>query len=326
MGDADYVKQLEIQRKAFEAQFGSLEDMGFKDKTKEDDKDQRHSSNVSDVGSDNDSESDTSLTASLSELEGEGLDGFDDGSEEEEEEEEKEEKEKKHKPQVIKFQDTTREYRLPTKDDLKLLKSGKSTLIKKEPPKSKKPAVKESEEDLQNDLELQRFLKESHILSNFNNETSGAELTLSTIDSNELIGDSKKHQLKSRLSNVSAVNKVNKSKLQKMPMAMRKGMVKSQLSKIAKFEKNAKEEGIILSKVGKGKFRNIGGSLTLNERIGDGFINEKKLKKMRFREKGLDVSSKVGKSTRNGLIISQRDIDRISGSGGSKGKRKHGRR
>lgn len=34
LDDDDYIKQMELQRKAFESQFGSLESMGFEDKTK----------------------------------------------------------------------------------------------------------------------------------------------------------------------------------------------------------------------------------------------------------------------------------------------------
>ncbi|KAH3681677.1 hypothetical protein WICPIJ_007365 [Wickerhamomyces pijperi] len=312
MSDAEYLKQMEIQRLAFEAQFGSLEDMGFDDKTKKEE-----SESESESGNDQDESEDNN-------------DDFDDGddlmkysefpdSEEEEisEEEEEQDSEEEKKPVVITFRDTTKAYTPPTKEELKLLKSGKSSYKRQEPPKSKKQqvALGDSEENVQNDLELQRFLKESHILANFNNETSGAALTLSTIDSDNLIGDAKKHQLKHRLSSVSSTNKVAKTNLQKMPMSMRKGMIKSQMEKIAKFEKEAKDEGIVLSRVAKGKFRNIGGSLSLNERIGDGYMNEKKLKKSRFRDKGLDVSAKVGKSTRNGLIISQKDIDRINGAG-----------
>lgn len=319
MSDEEYIRQMEIQRRAFEAQFGSLEDMGFEDKTKVEENSSSESEddeNTKNLSEDNNEEFDDGEDVM-------NYTEFPDSEEESAEElEESEDEEEEEKPVVIKFRDNTAAYQPPSKEELKLLKSGKSSYKAQEPPKSKKQAstLKDSEENVQNDLELQRFLKESHILANFNDETSGASLTLSTIDSENLIGDAKKHQLKHRLSSISSVNKVAKTNLQKMPMSMRKGMIRSQMEKIAKYEKEAKDEGIILSKVAKGKFRNIGGSLSLNERIGDGYMNEKKIKKSRFRDKGLDVSAKVGRSTRNGLVISQKDIDRINGSGSRGGK------
>lgn len=203
------------------------------------------------------------------------------------------------------------------------MKSGKApSLLAKAKPTIEKPKTKEDKENFDNDLELQRFLNESHILSNFKNKESGADLTLQTLDHEEPIGAANRHILQSRLQKLSSVNGVAKKNLSKMPMSIRKGMVKNRIEKIAKFEKDAKEGDIILSKVKKGELRDIGGSVSISERIGTGLKNNKKLK---HRDRGLKIQS-VGKSTRNGLIISQREIDRINGTGGGRGKGRGGRR
>lgn len=53
--DDEYIKALEIQRRNFEAQFGSIEDMGFEDKSKaqaeSEDEDENSSQDSSDQSS-----------------------------------------------------------------------------------------------------------------------------------------------------------------------------------------------------------------------------------------------------------------------------------
>ncbi|CAM9014867.1 unnamed protein product [Wickerhamomyces anomalus] len=254
--DAEYLRQIEIQRRNFEAQFGSIEEMGYEDKTKVSDTESLSSDDDDD---DEESDSDDELISGMVKLH--------------------------HYSQKSK-------------------------------PTIEKPKTKEDKENFDNDLELQRFLNESHILSNFKNKESGADLTLQTLDHEEPIGAANRHILQSRLQKLSSVNGVAKKNLTKMPMSIRKGMVKNRIEKIAKFEKDAKEGDIILSKVKKGELRDIGGSVSISERIGTGLKNNKKLK---HRDRGLKIQS-VGKSTRNGLIISQREIDRINGTGGGRGK------
>ncbi|CCH42308.1 hypothetical protein BN7_1852 [Wickerhamomyces ciferrii] len=319
--EAEYKRQLEIQRKNFEAQFGSLEELGYEDKTKQSDTESNlsdeeiESYNEDESGSEeggnydsedsHDEEDDTELSE---------FKGFDDDSRSQE-----------PKPKVIKFTDpTSSSYTQPTKQQRKLLKSGKSSLAPKpiQLTKTKQKNLPEDSENLQNDLELQRFLDESHILSNFQNQQSGADLTLATLDHESgPIGKARTHTLRSRLDNISSTNGNLKAKLEKMPMSMRKGMIKSHINKINKFEQDARDGGIVLSKVKKGEFRNIGGrSVTTHDRIGKGLGNKKNIK----RNKGLSIQS-VGKSTRNGLVISQSEIDRINGpskQGNFKGKRR----
>jgi len=322
----EYLRQLEIQRKNFEAQFGSIEELGYEDKTKVSDTESLSSDDDEDDEEDDfDSDDGNDLVM--------GGNDSDDGDSEDYEEEEFigfDDKPKSTEPQptVIKFKDTTRSYEPPNKEQRKLLKSGKAPSLLKEQQKREqqeqeqmgKPKTKEDSENLQNDLELQRFLEESHILSNFQSQHSGADLTLQTIDHENPIGNARKHTLKNRLKNLSSTNGVSKTKLDKMPMSMRKGMIQNQLKKISKFEQDAKDGGIVLSKVKKGEFRNIGGSISINDRIGSSM----KTKNSKHRQRGLKVHS-VGKSTKNGLVISQATIDRINGTG-AKGRGKKGRR
>lgn len=313
--DAEYLKLMEIQRRNFEAQFGSLEEMGYEDKTK-----------VSDTESltsdDDDDDDDMEQSEGENEV-GAYIEGKDEKDDDDDEFLGFDDEPQEPQPQVIKFKDTTREYQAPTKEEKKLLKSGKApSLVKKPQPQAPVPKTKEDKDNLDNDLELQRFLEESHILSTYKAKESGADLTLQTLDHDEPIGAANRHILQSRLKALSSTNGVSKKKLERMPMTMRKGMVKSRINKIAKYEQDAKEGGIVLSKVKKGEFRNIGGSVSISDRIGTGL----KGKKPKHRERGLKIQS-VGKSTRNGLVISQSEIARINGTGGGgKGKGKRGRR
>ena len=97
------------------------------------------------------------------------------------------------------------------------------------------------------------------------------------------------------------------------------------LKRIKKYEQEAAEGGIVLSKVKKGQFRKIESTYKkdIERRIG-GSIKTRDKEKATKRERGLKISS-VGRSTRNGLIVSKRDIARISGgerSGKFNGKKK----
>lgn len=314
--DEEYLKAMEAQRLAFEAQFGSLESMGFEDKTKnvvsesESEEQEEEESNTDDLESD---EEDL--------IYGKGSD--DESSNEEEVDEPKE-------PTVIKFVDSSiNSYQPASKAELKMLKSGKAYKAPKpiELTKKQKNEIKnDTEENIKNDLELNRFLQESHILANFNNEKSGADLTLRTMDNttgDSAIGKARRYTVNSRLKEISSINGKDSviNKLEKTPMAIRKQMVKKYQNKISKFEKDAKEGGIILSKVKKGEFRKIDGHLTVMERIGKGI---KSKQKDLFRKKGLKINS-VGKNTRNGLVISQKEIDKVNGKDRNFAKTKKGR-
>lgn len=310
MSDDEYMKALEVQRRNFEAQFGSIEEMGFKDKSKQ----EGGSSDEPDEQDEQD------------ELESEDEDmqfkGFDDESSSSDSElESEEEEEEAPKPKVIKLTDT---YHQPiiSKKDQKKLRSGRApTLAELEQKRLEKEKIsakqarmnkKEDDENLENDIKLQRLLQESHILSK-QVEYSGADVTLQTLDYEEPTGKARKKALTSRIRELSSVNSSTNGlpkKLEKMPMSMRKGMIQSREKKIAKYEQEAKDAGIILSKVKKGELRDLDigrGSTFASDRLGTG-----KKQVQRVRDRGLKINS-VGKSTRNGLVISAEEISRING-------------
>lgn len=316
--DLEYLKALEIQRKNFEAQFGSLDDMGFEDKTKvveeefegfsgsdsgsnDSEGSQSDESDESDeMSEDEDSDySTTNLTDNASTTSG---------------------------PKVIRLNDSFSQPILSKKEQ-KQIRSGKILSLeeqaKKERAQTKLTAKqqaankKEDDENLENDVKLQRLLQESHILSH-DLKYSGADVTLQTLDYEEPTGKARKKALTSRIRNLSDTKPI---KLEKMPMSMRKGMIRSREKKIAKYEEDAKNAGIILSKVKKGELRDLNmgkGSTFQSDRLGTG------VKKVnRVRDRGLKIHS-IGKSTKNGLIISKKEIERINGgrSSTTKGRRK----
>lgn len=314
MSDDEYMKALEIQRRNFEAQFGSLEDMGFQDKSKLENQ-QSDSENNDELLSDEQEESDQ-FSGFSADLDSES----DDNNEYNELEAEDE-----PKPKVIKLNEDFSSAPILSKKDQKLLRQGRAPTLKElnEKEKVSKAQAKinkqEDDENLENDMKLQRLLQESHILSN-HLEYSGADLTLQTLDYEEPTGKARKKALTSRLRNISSINSATDGlpkKLEKMPMSMRKGMIKSREKKIAKYEQEAKDAGIILSKVRKGELRQLDagkGSTFSSDRIGTG---KKSVSKVR--DKGLQINS-VGRSTRNGLVISQAEIDKINGKSSSSGK------
>ncbi|CAI5759165.1 unnamed protein product [Candida verbasci] len=283
--EEEYKKQLEIQRRNFEAQFGSIEDLGFEDKSK---------GKSSESESENNSESESETSES-------DFEGFDPASE-------------INEPKVIKLNDSYTPTPTISKRDKKILKYGKIPTVeeidkREKLAESKKPKTNEdNDENLQNDLKLQKLLKESHILTN-TLEYSGADLTLQTIDFDDPTGKARRRTLDSRFEELSSTNGVRPKTLEKMPMNMRKGMIKKRNEKISKYEKEAKDAGIVISKVRKGELRDLSagrGSTSSSDRLGSG----KKIKKTN-RDKGLKIHG-IGKSTRNGLVISQNDITRIN--------------
>lgn len=320
MSEDEYLKGLEIQRRNFEAQFGSLETLGYEDKLK-----------IAEASDEEEEDED--------ELELHGFESNEDNSGSSEEDSDsdlasdsEEEIEVAVVPKVVKLNDPHSANTLPitSKADKKLLRSGRAPTLaeiaKRERElqminKSSRKAVKEDDDNLENDLKLQRLLLESHILAN-KVEYSGADVTLQTLDFEEPTGNARRRTLDSRLRNISAVNSSTNGlpkALEKMPMSMRKGMVNSRDRKIAKYEQEAKDAGIILSKVKKGDLRNINlgkGSTLASDRLGTG----KKVDK-RMRDRGLKIHS-IGKSTRNGLIISKDEIDRINRKGFKNNKKK----
>ncbi|SMN19963.1 similar to Saccharomyces cerevisiae YIL019W FAF1 Protein required for pre-rRNA processing and 40S ribosomal subunit assembly [Maudiozyma saulgeensis] len=327
--DDEYMKQLEEQRKAFEAQFGSLESMGFDDKVKE--------------GVEN-------AESSISE-EDESEEEIETGSSEESDEEDEEvntaipifeEKSSSKGPRVIKFNGPSDTYIEPSKQEQKMIRSGKTLrqlniaeqrkqLLEEQKRQNSKSDEEEEEQNLENDIELQRFLKESHLLSAFNQSggdgnndgSSGVDLTLKSMNDTNVVyqddqvsGKSRMRTLEMRLDQLSQTNghsnKINK--LEKVPMNIRRGMVKKHVKRIKQYEQDAADGGIILSKVKKGQFRKIEATYKkdIERRIGQSIKSQDKEKQTK-RQRGLKIQS-VGRSTRNGLIISKDDISRIGGT------------
>lgn len=321
----EYMKALEIQRRNFEAQFGSLESMGFTDKTAQ--------ASDSDDSSSDDNDNDSDGSSSGSSDEEEDFGGFD--SEYDSESENVDESRKRvqgkvtpslnsvTKPKVILLTELFTPAPVP-KSNRKLARSGRVPTIQEQEEKQRQlnkltkkqqqQAAKEDEENLENDLKLQRLLSESHILAH-NVEHSGADLTLQTIDYEAPVGNARRRILDQRIRTAAAINSATgglPKSLEKMPMGMRKGMIRARDNRVAEYEREAKEAGIILSRVKKGELRNLDqgrGATVSSDRLGTGKKNAK-----RIRDRGLKIQS-VGKSTRNGLRISQLEIDRVNNLG-----------
>lgn len=310
MGD-DYSDALEIQRRNFEAQFGSLESLGFEDKT------QAAENEVSFGGFSDDNSN---------------LDMSDDSDDESNEESDSNEisdddelvsKSVPSKPKVVRIGGGLEETSI-NKANRRQARSGraltlteleqKQDRINKLTKKQKQQAAAEDAENLDNDLKLQRLLTESHILAH-HMDNSGADLTLQTLDYEAPIGNARRRILDHRIRSVLALNSGTgglPKKLEKMPMNMRKGMIRARDRRVAEYEREAKDAGIVLSKVKKGETRVLdqGRGVTLaSDRLGSG-----KKQANRMRDRGLRINS-VGKSTRNGLRISQDEIDKINNQG-----------
>ncbi|KAG7883299.1 hypothetical protein KL937_000472 [Ogataea polymorpha] len=221
-------------------------------------------------------------------------------------------------PLVVKFEDKyTPTKSQPTKEDKKVLKSGRPITLEElkrnkkaqEEQLLKGSKSKSDEEDIKNDIALERLLSESHILADTRGSIySGADLTLQTLDHENPVGNARVKALNSRIQKVAEVNGNGKKKLEKMPMEMRKGMIKAHLRKVEKYEREAKDAGIVLAKKKKEEFRQLSdrGVTSISTRIGKGIKKDK-----RIRDRGLKINT-VGKSTRNGLVLSQKDIDKIN--------------
>ncbi|KAF5099484.1 hypothetical protein D0Z00_001616 [Geotrichum galactomycetum] len=293
---------MDIFRKNFEAQFGQVEGLT---ETKSDD-DQDNSDSDENISSDNGSGSDD-------ENEIENNEDFDlemdqdyehynesDDSDASLSSGHEEEKDDDDKPVVVKFLDSTpTESFIPDKRQKKLFMS--SHAPKQEPiePPAKRDPKDESEEqlNLDNDLALQRLIKESHIL---------AEAGLSGVDiSTGITGRARHKTLDLRLDELGLAT----AKTGQIPMNMRKGMVAKKAQRKERHIREAKEAGIVLARETKKE-------LPLGKRD-----------KSKWRERGLKINS-VGRETRNGLFISKSEISKYTGtsSGSGGGKRKGGKR
>jgi hypothetical protein len=295
---------MDIFRKNFEAQFGQVE--GLTEAKSDDDQDNNDSDeNISsDTGSDSDEKNEIENNEDFdlemdqdyehyNESDDSGADvSLSSGHEEEDSDSDK--------PVVVKFLDSTSTTSfIPDKRQKKLFMS--SHAPKQEPIEApaKRDPKEESEEqlNLDNDLALQRLIKESHIL---------AEAGLSGVDiSTGITGRARHKTLDLRLDELGLAG----AKTGQMPMKMRKGMVAKQAQRKERHIREAKEAGIVLARETKKE-------LPLGKRD-----------KSKWRERGLKINS-VGRETRNGLFISKSEISKYTGtsSGSSGGKRKGGKR
>ncbi|KAK6200994.1 uncharacterized protein RJT21DRAFT_30818 [Scheffersomyces amazonensis] len=329
--DEQYLRALEVQRRNFEAQFGAIEDLGYVDKSREG----SGSKEVSESEEDSE-ESSEELSEELSEEEdSEEESGSDSHSDSDSQSEFTGFEDNKQtvpvRPKVFKLNDTTSTHVPISKADRKLLKSGraptlqeierKQKLADKQTEKQKRKATQEDSDNLENDIKLQRLLDESHILAN-SLQYSGADVTLQTLDYEDPTGNARKRTMDSRIRSLAAINSKTGGlphKLENMPMSMRKGMIKSRDRKIQKYEQEAKDAGIVLSKVKKGQLRDLNagrGYTSQADRLGTGKKNTKTM-----RDRGLKIAS-VGRSTRNGLVIPQDLINKINSRGHRNDKKK----
>lgn len=287
--------QMEAQRRAFEAQFGSLESMGFEDKTKQSSA-QASSSSESDTDPNIDSESD--------------FNGFSDQESSDDEYNSQIQTEPLVRtPRIVKFNAVSDQQPSKlTRKQQQQVRSGKAPrLVSTAQTSETTPPAQESDneaENLKNDIELQQFLQESNLLS-----------ALNSSHSNDLHGKARSRTLEMRLQSISSTNAVSTPSLEKMPMAVRNGMVRKHLKRISTFESESREAGTVLSKVRKGDFRKIPATYSrdLERRIGSRLQPSQSSDGHRHRERGLKINT-VGKSTRNGLRLSKAEIAKISGS------------
>lgn len=285
---------LEIQRRAFEQQFGSLESMGYEDQTKLVREDESTSQSESESDSEGDgrgeSESDPD---SASETEQSGSDDNGESSEDEQ----------LAAPRVIKFNGPSDDYVPPSRKEQQRLRSGRS--LRSTSAGAVAPAdVPDDEDDhFENDLALQRLLQESHLLS---------ALGTPDLDSAPQ-GKARARTLETRLRALSAANGRDQLRLEKVPMQVRKGMVDKHVRRIAQHEHDAREAGVVLPAVKRGEFRRIDRTFRtdIERRIGSG-PRKKAAAAAKRRQRGLRVQT-VGRSTRHGLRISAADAARLGG-------------
>ncbi|XBW34571.1 hypothetical protein QEN19_000134 [Hanseniaspora menglaensis] len=327
--ESEFQSQMDLQRLAFERQFGSLEEMGFDDET-------RKNESEDSISSGNESENESAelelnITRDSDEdtfSENEAFFDSDiemDLNEHSEKNDVSREVKSKKQPRVISFGSTIN-------DEIDKFSSTKLTdkIIKKmqnkQKPKTGKITKKNSKQaedsedeeeserkNLQNDVDLQNFIRDSHLLNSF----GGSDFN----SSSDVMGKARMKVMESQMKNLVSQNhhisKKNKNnivdKLEKVPLHIRKGMIDKHVKRINKYEEDAKDNGIVLAKQAKGAFRKINFTYKqdIERRIGKG-IKSKIDKTPVMRDKGLRINA-VGRSTRNGLVISKNDISRING-------------
>ncbi|KAA8898488.1 hypothetical protein TRICI_006550 [Trichomonascus ciferrii] len=154
--------------------------------------------------------------------------------------------------------------------------------------------AQDDKESLEKDIALQRLISESHILAEGRDQFSGADISTDF----DPIGKTRHKTLSSRLESLGGIS--DKNAKQRAPMNIQQGINAKRQERKEKHEKYAKEAGIVLARP-------------------TSSVKKAPIK----RDKGLKIAS-VGKNTRHGLKISEKDIQKVSGKSKSfkKGKRK----
>ncbi|BFZ54097.1 pre-rRNA processing and 40S ribosomal subunit assembly [Savitreella phatthalungensis] len=167
-------------------------------------------------------------------------------------------------------------------------------------------------ENLKNDRELQRLLRESHLLQE-QHALEGGSGGAGTPTSLELRGKQRhKAQLAQLLDLPGAAKTLSKQTRVNMPQKMRLNMARAQQERKDRADKHARDNGIINAR-DKTKSREA--------------QDQAKRVKTRNVKRGTLGELSIGKYKAGKLTLSQRDIDRVSGSGTSaKGKGKRGTR
>lgn len=328
--ESEFEKQLQLQRLAFERQFGTLEEMGFDDATKKAESEEELDSASNDEFEDESASQDDSSAAEETGSENEASLGS--NTRRHEKVSSTPETQPQRGPKVISFGDALQN-NVDNASRIKLT----DTIIKKMQNKNKPQTLKkktraeeasdnEEEEverkNMQNDIELQNFIRDSHLLNSF----GGSDFN----SSSDVVGKARMKVMESQMKNLVSQNnhisQKNKNRLvdglEKVPVNIRKGMVSKHMKRISKYEEDAKDNGIVLAKQAKGTYRKLEFTYKkdIERRIGKG-TKSKISKTPVMRDKGLRISA-VGRSTRNGLIISKNEISRINGDNSNRGKGK----
>ena len=180
------------------------------------------------------------------------------------------------------------------------------------------PQNEDSRSLLANDLELQRLISESHILSATNpfNNTASSSFSSSGAAPSKAFSEGRTRALTTdlRLQKLGSTGSIfNQQK--KMPMAMRKGILGAKAAREEKRRREAKENGIILER----------------ERPDEGGSAGKKAKRKQGKRSDLPVDMPgMGRMKGGELRLSKRDVRAVEMEGkrmgDSRGKGKHRRR
>ena len=198
--------------------------------------------------------------------------------------------------QVVEYQDPRRELDETERAEMKAFMSSKpptsaSASSKNVTNNKKKQEDPDSNEttNLKNDMALQKLLRESHLLSASSSGTSTPTLTTT--------GVARHKSQDLHLQALGAKGSIFTQK--KMPMAQRKHMIDKARTTEEKRRREAKEAGIILERENR--------------------VTKKAPEKKR--ERGVGGPS-IGKFRGGTLSLSKKDVQSITGGGGSKGKGK----